>query len=173
MSVPSDASFMKDQANQLLSFLSGAFAGAEDDQGDPSPIVFPREAVYIGHPPMDCEMLAVWVSNAITSTTPTSQSVRPIHRVTVPVIKFGAMTLRCVTAITDSGTIPPAQTIQQESDAISIDGWVMFYSLVHEAAAGQLFPDLNCQHLRIGTLLPIIPQGGLAGYQVEVEVPLG
>lgn len=164
MSIPSDDGFLKDQANQLLSVAVAPFTGAS---------AFGRTAVYIGTPPMDCEMLAVNVSALRITSRPTTTSVSPVRIPSVTTMDFSIMFLRCVTALTDGGNIPNASTIQAESDGLNEDAWKLWRAIVTAGREGTLFPDLNCTHLRIGNMTPITPQGGYGGYTMGIEVPLG
>lgn len=164
MSTPDEDTFLMDQANQILSVASAPFTGDS---------AFGRTAVYIGTPPMDCEMLAVNVGALRITSRPTTTDVSPVRKPSVTTMDFSIMFLRCVTALTDRGEIPSVATVQAQSDQINTDAWKLWRAIVTAGREGTLVTDLNCAHIRIGNMTPIVPQGGFGGYSMGIEVPLG
>lgn len=83
--------------------------------------------------------------------------------------------VRCVHVGAGDGKLyrPPTPG-QSTTDALKImeDGWALWNGVAREILAGALF-DGVCNDIKFQGLVPLTPQGGLAGWTLQVGVELG
>lgn len=79
--------------------------------------------------------------------------------------------LRCVTALTTDGNIPPADVLDAENRRLLLEGPAIAKHLTRKWATGYFPPDGRCQSVTWGALEPI-PPTTLAGWKLPVTVLL-
>lgn len=159
-------------ADQLLDHATDALDQAEVVEAVSalnaySPGAPDRVFVSHGEPASDCGQLTVHM----TSVAPQSIGAASIERcAVVPQARFCVRLQRCVTAVDEATIIPGTAVLNAEAMALLIEGWALWKYLTRLWATGALLDGIACKNLTWGTLEPLGPEGGLAGWQVCATV---
>lgn len=125
-----------------------------------------------GEPTWDCEGLFV------------SGQIRPEFSAKCALMSHAQICvqlLRCVTPLKEASTagaaVPDCDLLADEAEGLAVDGWALWTGLVAQWKAGTLFgtaplTDLGCEQIRWGDLVPLRPQGGLAGWRMCFDVTM-
>lgn len=168
--------------NALLDDLLVAAADAYELPGSPS--VPKRQVKHHGQlPPWDTEQLTVaWTGLRAVSPFPISDR-GPHHCAVIPAVDLTVEVVRaCWPAVSGTGVsaplIPNATAISEATRTLSADAGALWAALVPLALSGTLFPHvagIGCKDVVVGTLVPLAPQGQLAGirwtFAVKLAVP--
>lgn len=154
---------MEDLLARLLgAALDAATAALEQPATETGPPA--RRYVSHGPPAPDCEQLAVHALPARLLTAPGPGCVL------IPVVPFAVVLYRCVTAVADGPepAPPPAATLDEEARSLAVDGWALLRGILAARRDGVFSPDKGS--VTVGPLEAVRPDGGLAGWRLNVEV---
>lgn len=167
-------------ASELL--IQAAAALDEEAQpamgGDPAIEGAPdRRVVVVGQPAFDCcEQLAVGVSPpgvGFIQMGDQSQLARGVACATVTEVPLRVTLTACVPGPAGDGGPPSARAINLSAVALYARGWTLWCGLRNRTREGVLFSEGQPRRaVNVGTLQPIDPQGGCAGWTFDVTVQL-
>lgn len=114
----------------------------------------------------ECEELTVHLSALQPRALDTPSSSRCA---VIPEVQFCIQLWRGVTVFENTDT-PSATTLNDEALALTIDGWALWKHLTGLWKAGTLLDGISCKNVTFGTMEPLGPTGGLAGWQLCLTV---
>lgn len=159
MSKPTDDTFYFDQAEALLTAISGLYTGAE---------AFETAYVDIGDPAEDCEQLVVSLIQLHTSSRLTAARVDPDHKNTVPILVFRIVLTRCIAEFDFNSTDPPTNEERTDQAAqVGKDGWKLLRFFTTKVGEG-LLADIGCGRFSIQPMT-FRASGGLATCTVDIQ----
>lgn len=126
-----------------------------------------RQFIAHGAWALDCECVAVEILDAAVS------EIDPAQCAGIDTITLGVSIVRCYIATTSDQPTPAASDINADSYTLAYDLGQLIGGLGDRWAAGTLFPslpDLSCGQVQFPGVLPKGPEGGYAGWQVNVSV---
>ena len=137
----------------------------------------PPERVYVSHgrPAVDgCEQLTVHADErrAVWHRSMPDRPNVPQTCLLAPVAVLVVQLWRCVPVAAEDGTPPTAAELDTAADDLLIDAWCLLTQLYGEHKDGTLFTGVTCRNVTFGDLLALPPQGGMAGWELRVEVGL-
>lgn len=150
----------------LAGLLGTALNVATEALQEPATETGPPERRYVSHgaPAADCEMLATYAlpARVLPAAGPGCA--------TIPVASFAVVLYRCVTAVADSPEPgpPPTSTLDAEARSLAVDGWALLRGFLAARRGGEFSADSGS--VTVGPLQPLPPGGGIAGWQLNVEV---
>jgi hypothetical protein len=164
------AGFLDDLAHDLLDC---ALRGLDETRtGNPEP---ERVFTHHGVPPVDCPQLTVHWDPARGIHGQAAIPRQPVAPKTCAVVWQGILVVqlwRCWVTMDDQGNpIAPAD-FSETTAALNRDGWCLLTQVTGEHFAGTLFPDVGCEQVTLGPLVPLNPTGQTAGWQMTVTVAL-
>lgn len=154
---------MEDLLARLLgTALDVSVAALEEPATDAGPPA--RRYVSHGAPAADCEQLAVYALPIRLLPGPGPGCAL------IPVVPFAVVLHRCVSAVADGPQPgpPPAQTLDEEARELAVDGWALWRGILAARRAGEFTPDAGS--VSVGPLEALPPNGGIAGWRLNVEV---
>lgn len=136
-------------------------------------------SLWPGLPALDrqCDTLAVWSSAPSFQVPP---GLPPGTLATMRIfISLNALVARCVpTGRTvrvgkrDTYIPPTALELTGAAEKVMEDEWALLNGPISELRAGDLFEGFPCRDVVIVAMTPLDPQGGFAGWSLELQVQL-
>lgn len=114
----------------------------------------------------DCEQFVVQIARTY-SGTPTALATGPTSGLATRTAVLRAEIARCSPVTGDDGAPPTTQRIMQSASVIHEDHDLLV------AAARKFAKTSGCSEVIIGDATPFGPEGGIAGWAVEVRAQLG
>jgi len=158
---PAVADEIFDAASDLLARVEAAAAAAAVTLPD-------RRFVSNGEVAFDCALVAVQLPSAFRGTPAFPESDRNRRNTVVWTFEFTVWLVRDVPILSEQGVWPSAAAITDSASIILRDAHVLTYGLLpqlDELAAG-------CTSLAVGNLAGVGPEGGVAGWQLPVQIGL-
>lgn len=166
---PSSASSLYDLAAELLTHAqaatattsAGAIGSAYVSISDPAYDCCPQLTVHarIGDKP---------------AFAPNQAPGDATHRLRGPslnLFSFRVTLLRCVKIVTPGG-VPAPSALNADAALAYEDGWVLWNYLAGRIRDGSLWAGFPCRDVSLGPLQPVNPQGGCAGWVLDLLVSL-
>lgn len=125
-----------------------------------------RYFVSHGEPAWDCGMLTVHLLRLRPKLFLDPTSGRCMD---VPVAVWRVSLLDCVLTVDGKGKPPKAADMNAQGLRLVGEGWRLRKALTAACKAGAFGP---CQNVSVLPLEPFSPQGGLAGWYVDIEIEL-
>lgn len=130
----------------------------------------PPERQYVAHGSVtwDCDQLTTHLVRVRPKfADPRGAQCALTHEVTMIVTL-----LRCIPTGDDKHPIPSAEELSAANRQLAIDGQALWKGLTRAWAEGAWPAGINCRRVTFGSLEPLAPSGGLAGWRIEVGVQL-
>lgn len=123
----------------------------------------------------DCEMVAVGIGQF--GFDPADKGPFPGHQraIYLPTVQFQVMWIRAWPSVNQAGELPTAAKITAASLALAVDVSAVGDGITTRWQGGTLWglPAKDIAHLvTVGPILPISPEGGMAGWRVTVGARL-
>lgn len=127
-----------------------------------------------GLPALDrqCDQLWVWETAPVVEGEGGGPSLRFAWRT---LIGLSALIARCVPIAADVNgryTVPSAVQLTEAAQKVMEDMWALWNGVTSEILAGDLFESHPCRGVRFVGLEPLDPQGGFAGWTLQLQVEL-
>lgn len=156
----------------LRSLLDDVLAEAEtalaaNPEADDAP---ERSLVVHGQPhAVDCEQLTVHLVRVLPRLLddPRQGRCTIAHQANIEVRLW-----RCWPTGTDHDPIPSADKIETAARQLAADAWALWKGLTRAWVEGSWPAGVPCKQVKWGTLEPLPPQGGYAGWRLDVTVQL-
>lgn len=139
-----------------------------------------RAYVSPGPPVLDCApQLTVHPGGpAEADTFPLQPSLGPAHRDqvsgSVHMIALTAIVVRCVPTLENDGGLPTIASMEAAANEIHGDLWAIWNFTRDRRQDGSLFASpSNRRELFFDAAFPLVPSGGLGGWQIPIRVQLG
>lgn len=139
-----------------------------------------RAYVSPGPPVLDCApQLTVHPGGPSEADTfPLQPSLAPGHRSTVQgevnLISLTAIAVRCIPTLSNDGALPTEASMEAAAAEIHGDLWAIWNVTRSRHHDGSLFPSpSNSRELFFDPAFPIVPSGGIGGWQIPIRVQLG
>lgn len=154
------ADYLHDMASDLLAAAEAALDPARTGNA-----VIDRTFVSHAEPAWDlCEHDQLTVHAVLGRHRQTSRQPCQVQ----PLIEWHVQVVRCVPTVDDSGTAPTADALDVSAETLLVDLWCLLTGLYDAARTGGLADD--CGQVSFGDCTPLGPSGGIAGWDVVVEV---
>lgn len=128
-----------------------------------------RQFVAFGGFAHDCELVAVQAMSVRTESSELGAGFAACA--VVPVIPLRLTVVRCYPSL-DSDGIPAATALTDASLGLADDAVAITGGLLDKWSDGTLFPTVgvDCDRVEIGTMDPVGPSGGYAGWRITFDV---
>lgn len=160
-----DATFLEKVGADVLAVCEDAYGQVPD-----APTIPGRRFVTHGQPVWDNEQLAVAVL-AIKPTKPFPQ--QQISRIECAVIAGVDLSIEIVRKWCTNGC--DADQLAAATMLLGRDAATLWAHVAQEATGGRLlrsFPGVGCKAVGLGGLVPVGPQGGMAGWRWPISIEL-
>ncbi len=128
------------------------------------------ERRYVAHGSVtwDCPLLATH----LVRVTPKVLDTRLEKCGIVHDARLAVVLLRCYPVPSDSGTPPSAAELTDAGRDLATDGQALWKGLTRAWVEGSFPTGIPCSRVTWGSLEPLAPSGGYAGWRVELSVRL-
>ncbi len=157
--------------------LDAAEAAVADTVGGPVVEAF----LSPGLPAFDrgCDIAVAWAGQlGMEATAPLAPAPAVGHRfqyggwVNLPTLNVTV--LRCVAVAQDQKgvyRVPSPDQLSADARKVMEDGWAIWNGVCRDILRGELFGG-TCNDIKVQALIPVVPEGGLAGWTLNVAVEL-
>jgi len=169
------AAYLDTMAHDLLDAAADALSASRTGTAPPS-----RVYVSHGRPAVDiCEdgdgtgQLSVYLEPArgLTIVAAPDRPAVPRQILVEPVALFVVEWWRCHIAFANDGSIPTADELDDAASLLLTDLWCVHTQLLDEQRDGTLV-SVNCSRVEVLGAQALGPQGGAAGWNIQVRVGL-
>ncbi len=126
-----------------------------------------------------CDFAVAWAGQlGMEATAPLAPAPAVGHRfqyagwVNLPTLNVTV--LRCVATARETAKsyqVPSPEQLSDDARKVMEDGWAIWNHVAREILQGNLFGG-PCNDIKLQALVPVVPQGGLAGWTLNVAVEL-
>lgn len=158
--------------SELTSELLVQAAEALDTGTTPAP---ERQVLTVGAPSFDCpDQLAAFVVRVREADIGDSSQVGGMtacHKMTLVDLRL-TLTV-CVPGVGQDGKPPGIDALNLSAVRLYAQGWTMWCGLRNRLHGGEMFDEGQPKRAAsVGPLVPVDPQGGVAGWSIDVSVEL-
>lgn len=145
---------------------AAALLQAVEDSWTEVDVLPSRRYVSNGAVAHDCEQATVAILRTYAGT-PSALASGPTQGMATRTATLRAEVARCVPSTDEGGPMPSAAGIQDSAEEVHRDHDLLII------AARKFAKESGCEEVIIGDALPFGPEGGIAGWGLEVRAQLG
>lgn len=164
MSLANTDAAVRDLLDDLLLEAISALGANPEAEDAPE-----RRYVAHGLPVADCDQLTVHLVRLVPRLLedPRQGRCTILHQAVMETRLW-----RCWPTGTEKVPTPSAAVIGDAARQLAADGWALWKGLTRAWVEGAWPEGVPCKQVKWGTLEPLTPQGGLAGWRLDVTVQL-